>query len=78
MTTRITIAVLIYTMVQGVSFGIGVILILATPLAPLAMQLLPWVVGITIVLSAPVAWAIAPRLQRRYWAAKGVPEAPLI
>lgn len=78
MKTRLMIAALVYTMVQGVSFGVGAILVLATPLAPLAMQLLPWVIGVSIVLAAPVAWFLAPRLQRRYWAAKGVPKAPLV
>jgi hypothetical protein len=78
MKTRLMIAALVYTVVQGVSFGVGVILVLATPLAPLAMQLFPWVIVVSIVLAAPIAWLLAPRLQRRFWAAKGIPEAPLV
>lgn len=77
MKTRLIISVLVFMMVQAVAFGIGAVLVLATPLAALATQLMPWVVGLSLLVSAPVSWAIAPRLQRRFWAARGVPEAPL-
>ena len=68
---RIQISAMVYLMVQAVMFGIGVVLVLTTPLADMAMTLMPWVVATTAVLSAPVSWMIAPRLQERYWQAKG-------
>jgi glucose-6-phosphate-specific signal transduction histidine kinase len=57
---RMVIAILIYMMVQAVVFGIGVILVLATPLANIAMILMPFVVALTLVLSAPISWWLAP------------------
>jgi len=62
MSVRVLVAVLIFMMVQGFFFGVGAILVLATPLAGLAMQLMPWVIGVSLVISAPVAWMIAPRM----------------
>ena len=50
---------------QAVLFGIGMVLILATPLSDGAMTLVPWMIGTSV--SAPLAWLIAPRLQLRYW-----------
>jgi multidrug efflux pump subunit AcrB len=67
MSLRFQIAALVFAMAQGVLFGIGTVLVLATPLAKEAMTLMPWVVGISIVISAPLSWAIAPRLRARYW-----------
>jgi membrane protein implicated in regulation of membrane protease activity len=66
MSIRIQIAILVYIMVQAVMFGIGTILVLATPLSALAMSLMPWVVGVSALLSLPVAWLIAPRLRARF------------
>jgi hypothetical protein len=63
---------MVYLMVQAVMFGVGVVLVLTTPLADMAMTLMPWVVASTAVLSIPVSWVIAPRLQERYWRKKGV------
>ena len=71
MPTRFTIAALIYTMVQGVMFGIGAVLVLATPLRDQAMTLLPAVVIASAILAAPFAWFIAPRLRARYWRRRG-------
>lgn len=68
---RIQIAAMVYLMVQAVLFGVGVVLVLATPLSDMAMTLMPWVVAATAVLSMPISWMIAPRLQLRYWRAKG-------
>lgn len=59
-------------MVQAVMFGAGIILVLATPLARDAMALMPWVVGLTAILSAPLSWWIAPRLRARFWRERGV------
>jgi len=56
MSKRMVIAALIYMMVQAVVFGIGVVLVLATPLANIAMTLMPFVVALTLVISAPISW----------------------
>ena len=76
MAIRIGIAALVFMMVQAVLFGTGVVLVLATPLSDFAMTLLPWVVGISTVVSLPLSWLIAPRLRLRYWRERGqLPEA---
>ena len=72
MTTRVSIAALIYMMVQAVTFGVGVILVLATPLQAEAMKLMPIVVIASSIVSIPISWFLAPRLQARFWRAKGV------
>jgi hypothetical protein len=69
---RILIAAMVYLMVQAIMFGAGIILVLATPLNAMAMQLIPWMVGITALLSLPISWLIAPRLRARYWREKGI------
>ena len=69
---RVQIAAMVYLMVQAVMFGIGVTLVLGTPLADMAMTLMPWVVAMTAVLSIPISWMIAPRLRARYWREKGL------
>jgi hypothetical protein len=38
---RVQIAAMVYLMVQAVMFGIGVMLVLGTPLADMAMTLMP-------------------------------------
>lgn len=70
MSVRFQIALVIYIMVQSVTFGVGAVLVLATPLAAHAMALMPAVVALSIILSAPIAWIIAPRLRARYWRAR--------
>lgn len=67
MSLRFQIAAMVFLMVQAVLFGIGVVLVLGTPLAKQAMSLMPWVVGGSALVSAPVSWMIAPRLRARYW-----------
>ena len=67
MKTQLAIAALIYMMVQGVLFGAGAVLVLATPLTEFAMTLMPWVVAISLIISIPIAWTIAPRMRARYW-----------
>jgi hypothetical protein len=69
--TRLAIAALIFMMVQAVLFGIGTVLVLATPLKEMAMQLMPVVIIGSSVLALPLSWFIAPRLQQRYWSAVG-------
>ena len=71
MSSRLALAALIYLMVQGVMFGIGAVLVLATPLQQQAMTLLPVVVITSAVLAIPFAWWIAPRLRARHWRRRG-------
>ncbi|WP_294532634.1 hypothetical protein [uncultured Rhodoblastus sp.] len=66
MSIRLQISILIYTMVQAVLFGVGTVLVLATPLSALAMNLMPWVIGVSAVLSVPLSWMLAPRLRARF------------
>jgi hypothetical protein len=67
MWTRLQIAAMVFMMIQAMLFGIGMVLILATPLNTNAMTLIPWMIAGSFVVSAPLAWIIAPRLQLRYW-----------
>ena len=67
MWTRLQIAAMVFMMVQAVLFGIGMVFILATPLSKDAMTLVPWMIAGSFLVSAPLAWYIAPRLQMRYW-----------
>jgi len=66
MSVRLQIAALIFMMVQGVFFGVGIIIILATPLTVWAMQLIPALIVLSAAVSVPVSWVIAPRLRLRY------------
>ena len=66
MRTRIAIAAVIYMMVQGVLFGVGMIAILVSPLAANAQTLIPWMIAATLPISIPLAWMIAPRLRLRF------------
>jgi hypothetical protein len=70
MSVRLGIAVLVGMMLQAVLFGIGAVLVLATPLKDVAMQLMPWVVGVSFLIAAPFSWWFAPRLRARYWRAR--------
>ena len=67
---RMWIAAVIYMMVQAVTFGVGTVLVLATPLQAEAMKLLPVVVIVSSIASIPISWWMAPRLQARFWRAK--------
>ena len=58
--------ILIYAMVQAVVFGAGVVLVLATPLAQTATHLMTWVIGLSLLISAPIAWLLAPMTQARH------------
>ena len=65
--TRAQIALLIYTMTQGVLFGAGIILVLTWPI--LRADTGFWIVAVvvaSVVLAAPIAWWIAPRMRARY------------
>ena len=67
MWARLQIAAMVFMMVQAILFGIGMVSILVTPLNENAMTLVPWMVAGSFIVSAPLAWLIAPRLQARYW-----------
>lgn len=63
MRLRIMLTLLIYLIVQGVLFGIGMVIVMATPLNEQANVLVPWVVGLTFIIAVPVALGIAPRMK---------------
>jgi hypothetical protein len=66
--SRLRIAALIYTMTNAVLFGAGVITVLTAPgLAENAAYWIPAVVVASLILAAPLAWVIAPRLRARTW-----------
>ena len=66
--TRAGIAALIYSMTNAVLFGAGLIFVLSVPAfwdhGAVAISA---VVLLSLVLAAPAAWMIAPRLRARYW-----------
>jgi hypothetical protein len=65
--TRVRIAVLIYSMVNAVLFGAGLIFVLTLPvLSADAGFWISVVVGASLILAAPIAWWIAPRLRARF------------
>jgi hypothetical protein len=65
--TRAGIAVLIYSMVSGVLFGAGLIIVLTLPvLNANAGICISAVVGASFILEVPIAWWMAPRLRARY------------
>jgi hypothetical protein len=67
MRNRFRIAVLIYSMTNAVIFGAGIITVLNVPaLSVNAFIWIPVVVIASLILAAPFAWLIAPRLQARY------------
>jgi membrane protein implicated in regulation of membrane protease activity len=66
MSVRLQIAAIIFMMVQGVFFGLGAIIVLATPLKAYAPQLIPLVIAVSLVLSMPTAWMIAPLMRSKH------------
>ena len=67
MRNRLRIAVLIYSMTNAVIFGAGLITVLnISALRDNAFIWIPIVVIASLILAAPFAWLIAPRLQARY------------
>ena len=66
--TRVGIAALIYTMTNAVLFGAGLITVLLLPAFSSELMIwIPVVVVASIIVAAPGAWLIAPRLRARYW-----------
>jgi hypothetical protein len=75
--TRLRIAALIYLMTNAVIFGAGIITVLNVPaLRSNASFWIPVVVAASLVLAAPAAWLIAPRLRAQY-GRRGTGRAPL-
>lgn len=73
--TRLRIAALIYSMTNAVIFGLGIITVLNVPaLRSDAAIWIPVVVVASLVLAAPAAWLIAPRLRARYRRRPGTPD----
>ncbi|MDO8878300.1 MAG: hypothetical protein Q7V40_19670 [Pseudolabrys sp.] len=67
-TVRTQISVLIFAMTNAVLFGAGLITVLLVPaLNANAGFWIAMVVVTSLVVAAPVAWLIAPRLRARYW-----------
>jgi hypothetical protein len=66
--TRTQIAVLVYSMTNGVLFGAGLIVVLMVPaLNANAGFWIAVVIAASLILAAPFAWLLAPRLRARYW-----------
>lgn len=66
--TRMGISALIYTMVNAVLFGVGLIVVLSVPALRAALMVwIPVVVLASLVLAVPVSWWLAPRLRARNW-----------
>ena len=72
MSTRLQIAVVVYMVIQAMTFGMGIVVELATPLDNWATELIPGVIVVSAVLSLPIAWMIAPRLRASFWREKGI------
>ena len=64
---RLRVAALIFTMVNAVVFGIGLITVLTTPtMAQHAFFWIPAVVVSSFVISPPLSWFIAPMMMQRF------------
>jgi hypothetical protein len=67
-TIRVGIAALIYTMTNAVIFGAGLVTVLTFPGLRAGEAIwIPVAVVTSVILAAPAAWVIAPRLRARYW-----------
>jgi hypothetical protein len=66
-TARLRVSALIFSIVNAVVFGAGLIAVLLTPaLAQHAFFWIPSVVLTSLVLSAPLSWFIAPLMMLRF------------
>lgn len=64
---RFRLAALIYSMVNAVVVGSGLVTVLAVPaLNENAAYLIPAVVVVSFILAAPLAWWVAPHLRARF------------
>jgi hypothetical protein len=60
MSTRLIVAIFVFMMAQAMVFGAGAVLVLASPLTGFAMHLMPWVVIVSVIVSFPLSWMLAP------------------
>jgi len=68
MRIRTAISAVLYPVVQSVLFGSGALVVLTVPaLREYAVGLLPHVAIFSLVMAAPIAWTLAPRLRMRHW-----------
>ena len=68
---RLQVAALIYGMVNAAVFGVGIIAVLSTAaLMSHAFFWIPALVASSFVISAPLAWFIAPWMMMRFIRAK--------
>lgn len=70
MSIRLQIAAMLFLMIQAVLFGATLIILLVSPIARDAtevMELIPWVVAGTLAVSIPLSWWLAPHLRARTW-----------
>jgi hypothetical protein len=75
--TRAAIAALIYPMTNAVIFGTGLIMVLTLPtLRGEEAISIPTVVVVSVILAAPAAWVIAPRLHVRHWRLRVAERSP--
>jgi hypothetical protein len=71
--TRLRVAALIYLIVNAVVFGVGLLSVLMTPiLVQHAFFWIPAIIVTSFVLSAPLAWFIAPSMMMRFILARRV------
>ena len=64
---RLRVAALIFTMVNAVVFGVGLVTVLMTSgLAQHGFFWIPVVVASSFVISAPLSWLIAPMMMQRF------------
>lgn len=70
---RLGVAAIIYSMVNAVVFGVGLIMVLVTPaLAQHSFFWVPSVIVSSFVLSAPLSWHIAPQMMLRFVRARQI------
>jgi hypothetical protein len=73
---RIKVAALIFSMVNAVLFGAGLVTVLTMPsLAADAFFWIPFVVIASFALAPPIAWFIAPSMMQRFLKANNPPLA---
>lgn len=65
---RTQISLLIFSMTSAVLFGAGLIVVLMVPaLNAYAGLWISLVITASLLVAAPFAWLVAPRLRARYW-----------
>ena len=72
MSTRLQIALMVFMMVQAVVFGVGIVAILTTSLNQSAITAISGMIAVTFLISVPLSWFIAPRLQLRFRRSRGM------